>query len=415
MVGFPFDSALTYDEHDNPIYDRAISSQPLRELLKRMFSTGVMPNPSTNFQVQTGTDGLTVRVQPGFAVVDGGLCKEESIRTLAVTGADSTYDRIDTVVIRWNENTDVRMADLYIVAGTPAANPVRPELQRDNSIYEIGLADIFVTRGVATITADKITDTRYESSRCGIVSSVSEWDTTTIYQQVQADLASFKTEEQAEFLAWFATIQDILDQSTAGHLQNEIDAIIASLTASDDLRFRFVKNPEGDDYGYLDENGDFVPFRTTHSQTKTITTVGTTDMGVFHKFRYVKTSGLMKTPTAALTINANGNNIDVLNYKSVNVAVPKSSLEGPIQAKQERVDSWHGAWITVSDWSKYRGFCAVAWAGNAVGGISWGNIYSNGTFDYIGYSDKVYVEISGNSIRATEAIMSNVTPFLIIF
>lgn len=225
MEAFPFDSELTFDDHDNPIYDRAVSSQPLRELIRGLFSTGVMPNPSTNLQVSAGTDGMTVQVAAGFAVVDGGLCKEKDTRTLEVTASDNTYDRIDTVVVRWNENVDVRTADLYVVAGTPAVNPVRPTLQRNNSIYEIGLADVFITKRVATITNDKITDTRYDSARCGIVSSVSEWDTTTIYQQIQADLAGFKTNEQAGFESWFDTIRGILDSDTAGHLQNEIDNI----------------------------------------------------------------------------------------------------------------------------------------------------------------------------------------------
>ena len=225
MQAFPFDSQLTFDSDNNPIYDRAISSQPLRKLIRDLFTTGVMPNPSTNLQVSAGTDGMTVQVAAGFAVIDGGLCQETETRTLEVTAADDTYDRIDTVVLRWNENVDVRTADLYIIAGTPSASPVRPTLQRDNSIYEIGLADIFITRRIATVTNDKITDTRYETGRCGIVSSVSEWDTTTIYQQVQADLAGFKSEEQAEFLAWFDSIRDILDENVAAHLQGEIDTI----------------------------------------------------------------------------------------------------------------------------------------------------------------------------------------------
>ena len=48
MIGFPFDSLITYDEHGNPSYDRAVSSKPLKTLISKLFTTGVMPNPSDN-------------------------------------------------------------------------------------------------------------------------------------------------------------------------------------------------------------------------------------------------------------------------------------------------------------------------------------------------------------------------------
>lgn len=315
MQGFPFDSQLSFDENSNPIYDRAVSSQPLRKLIRDLFTTGVMPNPSTNFQVSAGTDGMTVQVQAGFAVVDGGLCQENEVRTLEVTASDKTYDRIDTVVLRWNENVDVRRADLYVVAGTPSATPVRPTLQRDNSIYEIGLADVFVTKRVATVTNDKITDTRYASDRCGVVSSVSEWDTTTIYQQVQADLAGFKATEQAAFMTWFETIKNTLDGNVAAHLQNEINSvnqnvaeISQNLQAKDGngntLDFQFSTN--GTDYGYLDRNGNFIPFRTRHTESyKPTSRANNLDMGLYHKKRYVDTTAVPNANSSTYTFPAN--------------------------------------------------------------------------------------------------------------
>lgn len=230
MLGFPLDSRITYVTDPDtgvitPKYDRAVTSKPLREYIRGIVTTGVLPNPSDNLQVFPGTDGMTVIVHAGFAVIDGGLAKEDNNRTLEVTVSDATYDRIDTVVVRWNDNDSVRNVDLYIKQGVPARNPVRPTLAREGSVYEIGLADIFVTKNVRTITAEKITDTRLESSRCGVASSIAKWDTTTIYQQIQSDLAGFKSNEQAEFMTWFNAMKDQLTTDAAGRLQTEVDDI----------------------------------------------------------------------------------------------------------------------------------------------------------------------------------------------
>ena len=233
MIGFPFDSHVTYDTDGTPVYDRAISSEPLRNLLHKLFTDGILPDVSTNLQVVAGT-GMNVVVKAGFAIVQGCLKLEENDRTLAVQASDSVNDRIDTVVLRLNSNDDQRYCDLYVVEGTPATSPVRPNLTRTDSVYELGLADIFVAKSTATITQQRITDTRYETERCGVISSLSEYDTTTIYKQVQADLKDFKDTEQAEFLAWYENIKNILDESTAGHLQNEIDATNAVVATKQD-------------------------------------------------------------------------------------------------------------------------------------------------------------------------------------
>ena len=224
MIGFPFDSHVTFESDGTPVYDRAITSAPLRKLIAKLLTDGVLPNPSTNLQVEAGS-GMNVVVNPGFAICAGGLKLEENQRTLAIQAADSNYDRIDTVVLRWNDNDSERICDLYIVEGIPAASPLRPELTRTESIWELGLADLFVNKNSSAISNQRITDTRYETARCGIISAISEFDTTTLYKQVQADLAGFKASEQADFITWFNDIKGQLSEDAAGNLQKQIGTL----------------------------------------------------------------------------------------------------------------------------------------------------------------------------------------------
>lgn len=225
MIGYPFDSQVTFDQQGNPQYDRAISSKPLKELIRKLFTTGVMPNPSTNLQVVAGVSGLTTIVKAGFCIIEGGLKLEEEDKTMMHQAADTTYDRIDTVVMRWNDNDNARICALYVLEGTPSATPVRPTLNREGSVYEIGLADVLIKANSTAISQQRITDTRYETERCGVISSISEFDTDTIYAQVQADLAGFKADEEADFLAWFDEMKDQLSEDAAGNLQNQIGVL----------------------------------------------------------------------------------------------------------------------------------------------------------------------------------------------
>ena len=248
MIGYPIDSHVTFNSQGVPTYDRAISSEPLRKLIKSLFSDGVLPNPSTNMQVQAG-EGMSVIVNPGFAICNGCMKLEEKARTLVVQASSTSLDRIDTVILRLNNNEDVRSLDYYVLQGTPATNPVRPSLTQNDTIWEIGLADVFIASNTSVITNQRITDTRYETARCGIISSISEFDTTTLYQQVQADLDEFKDVSEADFTAWttltkaafdnwmnteksdfdawFDTIKSQLSGDVAANLQAQIGSLPA--------------------------------------------------------------------------------------------------------------------------------------------------------------------------------------------
>lgn len=224
MIGYPLDSHVTFKTDGTPVFDRAISSAPYRKLIKSLFSDGVLPNPSTNLQVSAGT-GMKVNLYAGFAICNGCQKLQESNTALDIATASAVNDRIDTVVLRLNDNDDVRECEFYVLTGTPAVAPVRPALTQTDSIWEIGLADVLVKANSTQISNANITDTRYETARCGVISSISEFDTTTLYQQIQSDLQEFREVNQANFIAWVESLKSKLAENVAASLQLQIDEI----------------------------------------------------------------------------------------------------------------------------------------------------------------------------------------------
>lgn len=185
MKSYPFTSQVTYDEQGLPLYDRAIDSSFLRKVFAQYFSDGVFYKPTTALQVTVDT-GMQVKVLPGSCHIQGAIGIEEAERTLTVQ-ASETQDRIDTVVARLNLSLSVRTIDLYIVKGVAAMSPVAPALTRNATVWELGLANIFVAKNTATITQQRITDTRLDDSRCGLVAqTIGDLDTTPYFDQVQA-------------------------------------------------------------------------------------------------------------------------------------------------------------------------------------------------------------------------------------
>ncbi|MFI3172426.1 MAG: hypothetical protein R3Y58_08700 [Eubacteriales bacterium] len=225
---YPMDSeVVTTTDSDGNVtvsYDRAIDSAILRKLYSNLYTDGISPNNSSCLQVTSG-EGMTVNVASGFCILAGALKVEETMRNLTVQASNALYDRIDMVVMRLNDNREVRDADLYILEGTAASTPAAPALTRSESIYEIGLATLFISKNTTTISQERITDLRYNTDYCGVITSPSEFDTDFIYTQVQAALTAFENESAAEFETWFQTIQDQLAGDVAANLQGQIDAL----------------------------------------------------------------------------------------------------------------------------------------------------------------------------------------------
>ena len=225
--------------------DRAYNAEDIGAFLAPFFSGGIFANPSTNLQVTADGSGMTVTVQPGYALVkgaDGKLHMYQVTAALALTiaTADGANNRIDRIVVRMD--TAGRIVSAQVKQGAYAASPTAPTVEQDADYWELALADVLVNAGTTAITQSMVTDQRLNTAVCGVVAAtVQQLDTTTLFNQYQtwlneqiaahasdntdwqnqmaADLAAFKS----NFATWFDYVKGVLDADTAGHLLNLVN------------------------------------------------------------------------------------------------------------------------------------------------------------------------------------------------
>lgn len=149
--------------------DRVYNATDFASYFGKLVSNGIFYASPTNLQVTAGS-GMQVVVLAGSAWINGYAYENTDTLELDIATADGVNPRIDRVVIRWSAvERSIRLA---VLKGTALSSPVAPALTRNNDVYELGIADIVVAKGVVVINAQNITDTRLNSSLCGLVNSL---------------------------------------------------------------------------------------------------------------------------------------------------------------------------------------------------------------------------------------------------
>lgn len=225
-------------------HDRRYKSNDFRNYYALFIGNGVFYNNSSALKVVEG-GGMTVMLSIGNAFIEGVGYRNTSALAIKLDTADGALSRIDRVVIR----NDYKKRDTYaaVLKGSYSAQPQAPALTRNADAYEIAVADVLVAKGAVSVTQADITDTRLNKDICGIVTGmVQQADTTEIFNQFEAYFEEFKaqyiadvvdwtsneessmteweTTQKEAFLAWVEEIKQILNESVAGNLQNEIEA-----------------------------------------------------------------------------------------------------------------------------------------------------------------------------------------------
>ena len=256
--------------------DRTYDANSFEYWLKKFFTAGVF---NGDLQVRA-LGGMTLQVDAGYANVDGKVRFWNESFNITLEAANSTMPRIDTIVItRDNINRQITCEKITGTYSADAPQPTAPV--RNNEIYQLVLAQIYVAAGVTSIIQANITDTRSNSDLCGwITGTVEEMDFSQFAAQFASYYEDFTETNQADFETWFDHMKDQLDTDAAGHLQGEIDTInnnIESIEGDIDLIEADIDTLEGDipkklyQYSYDNSQWDTAP---TANSTKPVTSGG---------------------------------------------------------------------------------------------------------------------------------------------
>ena len=153
---------------------------------------------SNDFEcIASGVDN-TITVGEGIGWIrnskySGKVFANKTAEVIDLGLADASLPRYDVIAIQFNKAQN--LTKIVVKNGTPASSPAIPERSVTESIYELYLCKVYRPVGALTITADNVTDTRFDANLCGLMAdSVTSIDTSAINAQVEALIINLEAE-----------------------------------------------------------------------------------------------------------------------------------------------------------------------------------------------------------------------------
>lgn len=225
-------SFFNAEQNSSGEYDRVYLAEDIAAYFASFIGTGVYANRADNLKV-FASDGMNIQVKSGKGWIKGYYYENDSDLGITLDIADGAQNRIDTIVLRLDLTN--RYIKTFVKKGTLSGSPIAPALIRNADIWELQLASIYVKAGAAEITDSDITDTRMDSSLCGIVKGVVE----------EIDTSGLFAQYDDEFNNWFETIKGQLSGDLAGNLQTQINNIVEGTTIPASGIATYIHSKEG--------------------------------------------------------------------------------------------------------------------------------------------------------------------------
>lgn len=184
-----YGAGFYHNKNSNGIDDRVYTAEDLRKPYNSVYSKGVKPEADgtagAGLKV-TAVGGMSISVAKGEANL-GAWFENRGAFRITLDNSIGT-DRYDAVIIRNDDNDDVRMPSIYIKSLSRV--PTVSDLTRNEKVYEICVAYVRVPALADQITAGNIVDTREDGQLCNVMSGVGATVVRTYRNTVYSSRAS---------------------------------------------------------------------------------------------------------------------------------------------------------------------------------------------------------------------------------
>lgn len=209
--------------------DRLYNADQMSRIFEGLITDGVYESVANKLAVQPNS-GMTIQIATGRGWFGRHWVNNDSEYKLTLDQSDVILNRYCAVCIKVDDTDAVRDAVPYLKYSEFATTPVKPTMERTETVKEYCLAYIYIKAGATSVKASDIEDTRADESLCGWVTGlITQLSTSTLFSQYDAIFKEFMTKETTGFSEWFEGLQVVLDSDTATKLTN---ALPTSLTVT---------------------------------------------------------------------------------------------------------------------------------------------------------------------------------------
>ena len=207
--------------------DRVYSAEDMNMPYTKLISEGVFATPqgepSTELQVFSANSGMNVVVSAGNALLGKKWFENPSNLTITISQNSDIVSRIDSIIAQIDRTQAGRKGCIIYRQGSASSNPVHPDINTEENIFELRLADILVSPSCVQITQSLITDCRGTEDCPWITSLLKQVDVSTLYAQWQAAYQEYYDKQEEIFETWFEEMKNQLSEDAAGSLQLQIN------------------------------------------------------------------------------------------------------------------------------------------------------------------------------------------------